>query len=58
MGFGQIAAHQIQQLAAQAQAGALNPEAARKAAEDNLARLNPADRQEAEAILRQNAPRR
>jgi len=55
MGFGQIAAHQIQQLAAQAQAGVLPKEAARKAAEDNLNRLNPADRAEAEAILRANA---
>jgi hypothetical protein len=56
VGFGQIAAHQIQQLAAQARAGALDPAAARQAADNNLARLSPADRQEAEAILRQNAP--
>lgn len=58
MGFGRIAAHQIQQLAAQAEAGVLDPAAARRAADTNLARLTPADRQEAEAILRQNAPRR
>ncbi|WP_318201065.1 hypothetical protein [Streptomyces sp. SCL15-4] len=58
MGFGQIVAHQIQQLAGQVSAGVLDSAAARKAAEDNLARLSPADRREAEAILRQTAPRR
>ena len=57
MGFGQIAAHQVQSLAAAARAGALDPEQARKAAEDNLNRLNPVDRAEAEAIVGANAPR-
>ncbi|MEV5236459.1 hypothetical protein [Streptomyces pseudogriseolus] len=57
MGFGKIAAHQVQKLAQMARDGAMDPASARKAAEDNLGRLKPADRAEAEAILRANAPR-
>lgn len=57
MGFGRIAAHQVQALAQMARDGAMDPASARKAAEDNLDRLKPADRAEAEAILRANAPR-
>lgn len=56
--FGKIAAAQIQNLAGLAEAGAMNQDYARRAAEETLARLNDNDRAEAEAILRDAARNR
>lgn len=58
MGFGKIAAHQVQEMAKQAKAGLTSEADARRNAEQYLNNLNPTDRQEALNELAQKANNR
>lgn len=58
MSRGEITAQQIKHLVGLAEAGAMDAEYARRAAEDALSSLSENDRRVAEAILREHAHRR
>ncbi|WP_435643854.1 hypothetical protein ACR9VJ_26365 [Streptomyces sp. H49] len=58
MSRAEITAQQIQHLAGLAEAGAMDPDYARQAAENALSSLSENDRRVAEAILRDHANRR